>query len=421
MAVESNFVLLDEEKVLSIRKDFPILDQQIHGNPLIYLDNAATTQMPHQVIDAISEHYLTNNANVHRGIHTLSERSTSAFEHARETVSSFIGAPASCSVVFTGGSTDSVNMVARMVEPMLNPEDAILVSALEHHANLVTWQQLCKRVGCRMRIVSLDEQGDIDLAVLERLLEAEKVKLFAFAQVSNVLGTVSPAKTICDICHSKNALVIMDAAQSIRHELVDVSRIDCDFMFFSGHKMLGPTGIGVLYIKDKLLSSLQPVAFGGEMVDRVSFEESTFECAPIRFEAGTPNYVGAIALARAIDYLESIGRQAINAYERSLIKRAEQNLRSLEGVTILGNPHERAGCISFVADGVHPFDLALFVDKKGVALRSGTQCAQPLLKQVYEVEKVCRLSPAFYNTLDEIERCAEVLEETLSLLRKFNR
>lgn len=410
-----------ETDVLTIRTDFPILRQQVHGNPLVYLDNAATTQVPQCVIDVIAQHYSTNNANVHRGIHTLSERSTSSFESARKTVARFIGAKDPRDVIFTSGSTASANMLSRLVEPLVKGGDVILVSALEHHANLVTWQQLCSRTGAILKIVPLDNEGDINLNDLEHLLLSHRVKLVAFAHVSNVLGTVSPVKVICDLCHSNGAWAVVDAAQSVRHEPIDVEEFGCDFLFFSGHKMLAPTGIGVLYGRDELLDALEPAVFGGEMVDKVTFEASTFECAPLKFEAGTPNYVGAIALAAAVDYLERMGRAAVCSYEHNLIERFERGLGAFEGVEVLGHPRHRAGCVSFVVEGVHPFDLATFMDKKGIALRSGSQCAQPLLNQVYGVETICRVSPAFYNTASEIDRCLEVMGEMIQFLRRFNR
>lgn len=404
-------------KVETIRKDFPILDQAIGKHPLIYLDNGATTQMPTAVLDALSAHYRTDNANVHRGIHTLSERSTASFEQARKTVQSFVNAMSSDEIVFTGGTTDSINMVARAWEDRVEPDATIAVTALEHHANFVPWQQLCKRTGARFEVIPLTPEGDVDLDALGEVLHTQNVSLVAVAHVSNVLGCVSPIRTIADMAHEHNAHLLVDAAQSIRHENVDVQELDCDFLCFSGHKMLGPTGIGVLYGKRDILDELSPVRFGGEMVDKVSTAETTFEEPPLRFEAGTPNYSGAIALAAAIDYIESTGRADIAAYEHELTAYAERALESVEGVRVLGKPAVRAGCLSFTVDDVHPFDLATFMDKQGVALRSGNQCAQPLLHEVYKVQNVTRLSPAFYNTTTEVDSCIDLLARTVAMLR----
>lgn len=404
-------------KVETIRKDFPILDQAIGKHPLIYLDNGATTQMPTAVLDALSAHYRTDNANVHRGIHTLSERSTASFEQARKTVQSFVNAMSSDEIVFTGGTTDSINMVARAWEDRVKPDATIAVTALEHHANFVPWQQLCKRTGARFEVIPLTPEGDVDLDALGEVLHTQNVSLVAVAHVSNVLGCVSPIRTIADMAHEHNAHLLVDAAQSIRHENVDVQELDCDFLCFSGHKMLGPTGIGVLYGKRDILDELSPVRFGGEMVDKVSTAETTFEEPPLRFEAGTPNYSGAIALAAAIDYIESTGRADIAAYEHELTAYAERALESVEGVRVLGKPAVRAGCLSFTVDDVHPFDLATFMDKQGVALRSGNQCAQPLLHEVYKVQNVTRLSPAFYNTTTEVDSCIDLLARTVAMLR----
>lgn len=404
-------------KVETIRQDFPILDQTIGKHSLIYLDNGATTQMPDAVLGALATHYHFDNANVHRGIHTLSERSTASFEQARKTVQSFVNAMSSDEIVFTGGTTDSINMVARAWEDRVKPDATIAVTALEHHANFVPWQQLCKRTGARFEVIPLTPEGDVDLEALGEVLRTQNVSLVAVAHVSNVLGCVSPIRAIADMAHEHDAHLLVDAAQSIRHENVDVQELDCDFLCFSGHKMLGPTGIGVLYGKRGILSELSPVRFGGEMVDKVSTEKTTFEELPLRFEAGTPNYSGAIALAAAIDYIESTGRADIAAYEHELTEYAERALESIAGLRILGKPATRAGCLSFTVDDVHPFDLATFMDKQGVALRSGNQCAQPLLHEVYDVQNVTRLSPAFYNTTDEIDSCIALLERTIAMLR----
>lgn len=401
----------------AVRQQFPILDQQVFGKPLAYLDNAATTQMPLRVLDTIKRHYLEQNANVHRATHELSGRSTNAYEAARDTVARFIGASSSNSIVFTRGTTDALNMLAQSYSLKQGASFSALVSMLEHHSNLVPWQQAARRTGGSFATIPLDGRGDIDLAAYERLLEELPCGIVSIAHVSNVLGTVNPLEEIIKMAHAHGWLVSIDAAQSIRHERIDVEDLDCDFLSFSGHKSLGPTGIGVLYGKEELLNDLPPVAFGGEMVDTVRTAETSFESAPLRFEAGTPNYVGAIGLASALEYVELLGRDIVAEREYALLAYAERCLAGVSGVRILGAPHKRAGVLSFVIDGVHPFDLATLMDKMGVAIRAGNQCAQPLLSEVYSLSSVARISPAFYNTFEEIDQAVEALERALSICR----
>lgn len=401
-----------------IREDFPILDQTVFGNRLVYLDNAATTQMPQPVLEAIANHYHNDNANVHRGIHALSERSTRALENARGRVAGFINAAIPDEIVFTSGTTASLNMLADMMAHALRPECAVVTTIMEHHANFVPWQQMCERTRRPFLVVPLTEAGELDLAALEQTLASHKVGLVAVTHVSNVLGTVNPIGSIVELAHEHGALVAIDAAQSIRHEAIDVQELDCDFLAFSGHKMCAPTGIGVLYGKLALLEGLVPVRFGGEMVDDVRVAQTTFAPPPLRFEAGTPNYVGAIGLAAAIDYLESLGLEEVWSREKQLARYAEDVLSEIPGLNVLGRPALRAGCVSFSVEGVHPFDLATMVDKLGVALRSGNQCAQPLLYEAYDIGTVTRLSPAFYNTFDEIDDAVAALARVIKLLRK---
>ena len=404
--------------VQQVRNDFPILNQQVFGHPLVYLDNAATMQMPEPVVQAVLDHYHFDNANVHRGIHALSERSTRALEDARERVRAFVNARSSDEIVFTSGTTESLNMLADMVVGTLRQGSAVVSTLMEHHANFVPWQQACARTGHPFLVMPLDEHGDLDLHAFRKLLREHDVSLVAVAHVSNVLGTVNPVADIVALAHEHGALAVVDAAQSIRHEAVDVQEIGCDFLAFSGHKMGGPTGVGVLYGRLDLLEGLQPVRFGGEMVDDVSVDVSTFAPPPLRFEAGTPNYVGAIGLAAAIDYLEGLGLDNVREREAKLIHCAEERLSRIPGLHVLGSPEARAGCVSFTVDGVHPFDLATMVDKLGVALRSGNQCAQPLLHEAYGVQNVTRLSPAFYNTVGEIDLAVAALERVVKLLRR---
>lgn len=405
-------------RITDIRKDFPILEQEVYGHQLVYLDNAATTQMPEPVLEAIVHHYHADNANVHRGIHALSERSTRALEDARERVATFINARVSDEVIFTSGATASLNIAADMLVGNLRPGSAVVTTMMEHHANFVPWQQACIRTGHPLFVVPLDESGNLDMRACEAMLEQNDVALVAVAHVSNVLGTVNPVAAITALAHEHNALTVVDAAQSIRHEAVDVQAIDCDFLAFSGHKMCGPTGIGVLYGKLELLEGLRPVRFGGEMVEDVRVAETTFAPPPLRFEPGTPNYVGAIGLAAAIDYLEHLGLKDVHDRERQLIRYAEDVLSETPGLHIIGKPAKRAGCVSFTVDGVHPFDLATMVDKLGIALRSGNQCAQPLLYEVYDVGNITRISPAFYNTFDEIDAAVSALKRIIEMLRR---
>ena len=403
--------------VKEVRKDFPILEQKAFGRPLVYLDNAATMQMPEPVLEAICRHYHSDNGNVHRGIHLLSERSTRALEDARERVRAFVNAKSPDEIVFTSGTTGSLNMLADMWAHQMKPGSAVVVTSMEHHANFVPWQQACQRSDCPFIVAPLDARGDVDLSELERLMRENDVSLVSVAHVSNVLGTVNPVRDITALAHAHGAAVVVDAAQSVRHERVDVQAIDCDFLAFSGHKMGGPTGIGVLYGKLEQLERLEPARFGGEMVKDVRAATTTFEAPPLRYEAGTPNYVGAIGLAAAIDYLETVGRDNIYAYEHELAAYAEGKLSEIDGLHMLGNPIRRAGCLSFTVEGAHPFDIATMVDKLGVALRSGNQCAQPLLYEAYDVGNVARLSPAFYNTSDEIDYAVDALYRVIMLLR----
>lgn len=402
-----------------IRHDFPLLERIIHGHRLIYLDNAATTQMPDRVIEAIALHYRTSNANVYRGIHTLSNETTSAFEHARKNIQAFIGARSDDEIVFTKGTTDSLNLLARLWEPRLSPKNAVCVSAMEHHANLVPWQQACIRSGAKFLVCPLTFSGEIDMSALEAILVENEVSILSITHCSNVLGTVNPVSDIVTLAHRNGTAVSLDAAQSVRHEVIDVQALDCDFLSFSAHKMMGPTGIGVLYGKYELLDSMDPIVYGGEMVDEVTFEKTSFENVPLRFEAGTPNILGVLGLSAAIDYLSDLGLSEMRSYEKDILAYAEARLNEVDGISVLGHPQNRAGCVSFTVKGVHPFDIATMVNECGIALRSGNQCAQPLLHQIIGVENVTRLSTAFYNSYGEIDLCMESLVRITGLLKKY--
>lgn len=398
-----------------IRKDFPLLSRKINGWPLVYLDNAATTQVPEKVLGAITCHYHQSNANVHRGVHALSSLSTERFEESRDVVADFIGAASRQEVVFTRGTTDSINIVARSWA-LKGGTSAVVSTMMEHHSNFVPWQQLCRAEKREFLVAPLDSRGDLDIEALETMFRTSDVGLVALAHVSNVLGTVNPIRAVADLAHEHGALVLVDAAQSIRHEPIDVQGLDCDFLCFSGHKMMAPTGIGVLYGKEALLDELPPVAFGGEMVDKVGLVDSTFQKAPLKFESGTPHYVGAIGLAESIRYLDALGLASIRERESDLVEHAEKRLKTMaDGVVVLGEPRRRAGCLSFVVDGLSSFDIAALMDSQGFALRSGTLCAQPLLSSL-GYEYVVRLSPAFYNTFDEIDMCIDALSDTINVL-----
>ena len=394
-----------------LRRDFPILDQIVNDEPLVYLDNAATTQKPTQILEAIAAYYEKDNANVHRGVHTLAERATAAYEAARERVRSFIHAASTKEVLFTRGTTTSLNWVARYAENVLQPGDEVLISVMEHHSNIIPWQEACKKTGARL-IYAYLKDGMLDLADFRSKL-TEKTRFVALAHVSNVLGVVNPIKEIADLVHQANALLVVDGAQSVPHMKIDVQDLDVDFFAFSGHKMLGPTGIGVLYGKEELLERMSPVEFGGEMIDFVYEQEATWKELPWKFEAGTPNIAGAIGLAAAIDYLDKIGMETVHQYEQELIAYAFPKLQAVEGLTIYGSEDltQRSGVISFNLAGLHPHDVATALDYEGVAVRAGHHCAQPLLSYL-GVAATVRASFYLYNTKADCDKLVEALQKT---------
>ena len=413
------------------RQDFPILEQELYGKPLVYLDNAATSQMPVQVMNRLAEHYKTEHANIHRGIHYLSEKSTEAVEQARKTIQAFIGAKEADEIIFTQGTTDSIHLVSAGIAEELRhnmheavgPEEdtvnrtGIVTTQMEHHSNYVPWQQICKQTGASFFVCPAPD-GELDLDALEDILKNHKIKLVACAHVSNLTGTVNPLDVIIPLAHRYGAEVLVDGAQGILHQPVDVQALDCEYYCFSGHKMIGPTGIGVLYGKRERLEKLAPVRFGGGMVDIVTEEETSWGPIPHRFEAGTPNIAGAIGLGAAVDYLTSHDINAMHACEEELLLYALEKISSLEYVRILGHPKKRSGAIAFAVDGAHPYDIASMIDKAGVAVRSGNHCAQPMLKALGENAAV-RVSPAFYNTKEEIDTLCEVLTKVIGMLRRF--
>jgi cysteine desulfurase/selenocysteine lyase len=392
----------------AIREDFPILHEKTHGHPLIYFDSAATSQKPRAVIDAIRNFYEHESANVHRGLHTLSSRATEAYEKARQRVAEYIGAASADEIIFTRGTTESINLVAQAWGGKFICEgDVILLTVMEHHSNLVPWQLLAERTGARLRFVSVLDDGTLDLDQLPSLLTPE-VKLFAFTHVSNSLGTINPVGHLCAKARAVGALTLVDAAQSVGHLPIDVRDLGCDFLSFSGHKMCGPTGIGALYGRAELLDSMPPWHGGGEMIVSVALEKSTFKKAPHRFEAGTPNIADAIGLGAAIDYIEAIGRPAIFKHDLQLASYAAERLTELPGTRVFGPKDDRGALVGFVMDAAHPHDLTTFVDQHGLAMRGGHHCNQPLMRR-FGVSGTTRASFYFYNTMQEIDRMIEIL------------
>lgn len=395
-----------------IRADFPVLDQIVNDEPLIYLDNAATTQKPQAVLDVLNHYYLQDNANVHRGVHTLAERATVEFEAARKKIQQFIHANSNKEIIFTKGTTDSLNIVAQSYGEFIQAGDEIVISKMEHHANLIPWQQLAKRKQAVLRYIPLTADGHLDVQAAKTIIN-EKTAIVALAQVSNVLGTVNPVKKIAQLAHQHQAIMVVDGAQAVAHMPVDVQDLDCDFYCFSGHKMCGPTGIGVLYGKQTLLEKMEPVAFGGEMIDFVDLYESTWTELPWKFEAGTPNIASAIGLGAAIDYLEKIGMQTIHEYEQAIVAELLPKLQQIDGLTIYGpqNPAEHTAVIAFNLDHLHPHDVASALDMQGIAVRAGHHCAQPLIKEL-GCFATARASFYFYNTKEEADQLVAAILAT---------
>ena len=392
----------------ALREDFPILRQDVRGHPLIYFDSAATSQKPRPVVDAVRNFYEHDNANVHRGLHTLSGRATDAYEHARQRVAAYIGAASPDEIIFTRGTTESINLVAQAWgEKFIREGDVILLTVMEHHSNLVPWQLLAERKGARLRFLPVRDDGSLDLDQLSSLLTPE-VKLFAFTHISNSLGTINPVAELCGKARAVGAVTLVDAAQSAGHMPLDVQELGCDFLACSGHKMCAPTGIGVLYGRAEVLDSMPPWQGGGEMIVSVTLEKSTFKKPPHRFEAGTPNIAGAIGLGAAIDYIEAIGRPAIFEHDSQLAHYAADCLTKLPGTRVFGPKNERGALVGFVMNAAHPHDLTTFADQYGLAMRGGHHCNQPLMRR-FNVSGTTRASFYFYNTMEEIDRMMEIL------------
>ncbi len=397
-----------------VRRDFPILDQEVHGHPLAYLDNAATTQKPQSVIEAMDRYYRHDNANVHRGVHALAERSTAAFEAARESVRRFINAPSTREIVFVRGTTEAINLVASSFGQGLREGDEVILTAMEHHANIVPWQLLRERTGIVLRVLPITPSGELDLDALPGLFTA-RTRLMTLTHVSNALGTINPVREVIAMAHEHGVPVLLDGAQAMPHMRVDVQALDCDFYAFSGHKLFGPTGIGVLYGRESLLQTMPPYQGGGEMIRTVSLEKTTFAGLPHRFEAGTPDIGGAIGLGRAIEYLEKLDWSAAMAYEHRLLEYATDRLKAIPGLRIIGEARDKVSLVSFVMDDVHPHDMGTILDHRGLAVRAGHHCAMPVMT-FYQVPATSRAAMAFYNTVEEIDRLVAALRHARELL-----
>jgi len=400
--------------IAEIRADFPILSRKVYDKPLVYFDNGATTQKPQCVLDAVDEVYKSYNGNIHRGVHFLSEMSSEAYEKAREKVKAFINADKREEIVFTSGTTGSINGIAfSFGERYIKPGDEIILSWLEHHANIVPWQMMCERKGAVLRIIPINDNGEIILEEYYKLLSS-KTRLVSVTQASNALGTVLPIKEIIDAAHAVNVPVLIDGAQGIQHGIVEMKTLDCDFYVFSGHKIYGPAGIGVLYGKEKWLSELAPFQGGGDMVDKVTFEKTTYNELPFKFEAGTMNYPAAIGLANALDYVLSIGRENIALSEQELLSYATERLSGIKGVKIYGRSDNKISTISFLIKGIHQYDTGMILDKMGIAVRTGTHCAHPVMDR-YDIDGTVRASMCFYNTRQEIDTLAAGIEKVITM------
>lgn len=405
-----------ETRIEKIRADFPILSRKVNGKQLIYFDNGATAQKPLSVIEAIDEYYKNQNANIHRGVHTLSQEITVAYENARATIQKHLNAKHSHEIIFTAGTTASINLVAdSFSKKHIQAGDEIIISAMEHHSNILPWQKVCEEKGAVLKVIPINTDGELLIGEFQKLLSS-KTKIIAITHISNTLGTINPIKEIIQLAHAKNIPVMIDGAQAVPHTAVDVQKLDCDFYVFSGHKLFGPTGVGILYGKEKWLNELPPYQVGGGTIKTVTFEKTEYADLPLKFEAGTPHIAGGIGLAAAIDYINEIGLKNIAAYEHELLMYATEQLNKIEGLKIIGTAKNKASVISFVVDGLHPFDIGTLLDQMGIAVRTGHHCTQPLM-QFYGVQGTVRASFAFYNTKQEIDEFVKALERTINMLR----
>lgn len=400
--------------VQDIRSQFPILTQKINGRDLIYFDNAATSQKPSVVIDKIKNYYEKENANIHRGVHSLSQEATTAYEQARHKISSYLNAKSDSEIIFTKGTTDGINLIASSFGELLNPEDEIIISAMEHHSNIVPWQLLESRKKIKIKVVPIHKTGEIDLEAFENLLN-EKTKLVSITHISNSLGIINPIKEIIRKSHVVGAKVLIDGAQSVQHEKIDLQELNCDFFVFSGHKVYGPTGVGVLYGKSELLNIMPPYQGGGDMIEKVSFEKTTFNVLPFKFEAGTPNIVGGIALGTAFDFIDSLNFEQCQVHELELLRYAEAQLNAIPTIKIFGTSKNKTSVISFNVGDIHPFDIGTLLDKQGVAVRTGHHCTQPIM-DFYQIPGTIRVPFGIYNTKDEIDLFVAALNKSIQIL-----
>ncbi|MES2800719.1 MAG: cysteine desulfurase [Bacteroidota bacterium] len=402
-------------KVREIREQFPALRQQIYGKNLIYFDNGATSQKPQVVLDAINRVYSKDNANVHRGVHFMSQRATNEFEEARVSIQNYVNAAKSEEIIFTKGTTDGINLVASSFGELLNAGDEIVITAMEHHSNIVPWQMLCLRKGLTLRVAPINKKGELIIEEFDKLLN-EKTKLVAVTHISNTLGTINPVKDLAQKAHAVGAKILVDGAQSIQHMKIDVRNIDCDFFVFSSHKVFGPTGIGVLYGKEAILEKMPPYQGGGDMISKVTFEKTTYNELPFKFEAGTPHIAGAICLGEAIRFLNQYDMNEIHDYEREIADYAQDLLDTFEGMEIYGRAKQKTSVVSFGMEGVHPFDLGTLLDKQGIAVRTGHHCTQPLM-EFFKIPGTVRASFAFYNTREEVDVFVAAVDKSLTMLK----
>lgn len=410
---------LNNFDIQKIREQFPTLNQMVYGKRLVYFDNAATTQKPISVIDRERDYYLNENCNIHRGVHYLSQMATEAYEETRKTVATFVNARQPEEIIFTRGTTESLNLLATSLGQLLiGKDDSIVVSAMEHHSNMVPWQQLLTRINgtsSNLKVIRMDKNGVLDLNHYEELLQ-QRPKIVSIAHISNTLGTINPIKLMIEMAHRYDIPVIIDGAQSMAHHIIDVQDLDCDFYVFSGHKMYAPMGIGGLYGKMEWLEKMPPYQFGGEMVDKVSFEKTTFNRVPFKFEAGTPNVGAALGLETAVKFIQSLDRQAVEEHENLLLEHATKQLREIEGIHIIGEAPQKSGLISFVIDGIHPYDIGTIIDKMGIAVRTGHHCAEPVMT-FFDIPGTVRASFALYNTLEEIDLFISAVKKAALMLR----
>ena len=407
---------LRKRSLENIREDFPILHQKINGEELVYLDNAASTQKPKAVINAIKDYYENDHSNVNRGVHTLSVRATEAYENAREKVSQFVNSPNKNQIIFTKGTTESINLIAGSLTNLIEKNDEILITAMEHHSNIVPWQELCKRTGAILKIIPINDNGEILIDKYTEMV-TNKTKLVSVVHLSNTLGTINPIEEIIDTAKLNNAITVIDGAQSAGHLLVDVQELDCDFYLFSGHKVFGPTGIGVLYGKENILNQIDPYQFGGEMILKVTFDETTYNGLPHKFEAGTPNIAGAVGIGASIDFINSLDRELCHRYEMSLHDYALEKLEQFDDIRIIGKSSKKSAIISFVIDGIHPHDIGTIINQKGIAVRTGHHCTMPLM-DFYGIPGTVRASFSIYNNHAEVDKLIDAINLAIKMLKQ---